>query len=678
MKLNKKGWLYPQQRILSLWNDVKDTFEGTRAPEPFFFRSSTGDTVEFWHTNLVPSYYELDDFQVRTPTDVLGQHIHLVKFDVTSSDGAGNGFNYEDGTFSPDEVRERIDAINASENKVCSPSTRGPSSAESQSPRRRELKILTITTRITTTFLETRRPANRRIRNVALQTTVQRWDTDPLLDNEGVDRTLRTVFTHDHFGPSTHQQVGLYAGLLVEPENSCWYQANGTRMNTRADGGPTSWTGFIIPADPAESYREFALEFQDLQLAYDSPITPTVPTHTQSASLSLNGPGGGKCLGSSSMSTRRRPDDKIQEQFKQSGIELAAKSFGEVKTPGTEWEITSVLADVPADVPASAAREIYRVKNEVRNSTPQAPYVYYTAESPSWSAPNKALGAATDSNPLNINNGAPFPELISSQLVGTMSMNYRSESVALRINNPKAVAAQPQQLDLAFAYSSQVTRLDPDLNNQPDPLIIPRTATPDAGGVTDTDPYTPLLRAYAGDRVQVRTLVGAHLVPHAFQFSGVRWHPEASDPNSGYRNAQMMGISEHFEQLFTLPLATKTPTGKSPKTYALTDYRYATSSDPKGMINGLWGITRAYETEVGKGTNRQLAPLPSNPVPGAVQRDSIETLAATHPIRKFDITAISSTRNACPQGSRTMGGPASWTIPRSSSCGATTWTTTSS
>ena len=47
------------------------------------------------------------------PTDTIGQHIHLVKFDVTSSDGSGNGWNYEDGTFSPEEVRERIFAYNA-------------------------------------------------------------------------------------------------------------------------------------------------------------------------------------------------------------------------------------------------------------------------------------------------------------------------------------------------------------------------------------------------------------------------------------------------------------------------------------------------------------------------------------------------------------------------------------
>src|SRR5262249_41379714 len=60
---------------------------------------------------LVPNYYELDDFQVRTPTDIIGQHIHLVKFDVTASDGAANGWNYESGTFGPKEVRDRIHAI---------------------------------------------------------------------------------------------------------------------------------------------------------------------------------------------------------------------------------------------------------------------------------------------------------------------------------------------------------------------------------------------------------------------------------------------------------------------------------------------------------------------------------------------------------------------------------------
>src|SRR5205085_162446 len=77
---NKKGWHYPQQRFITLWGDVANTLNGTRLPEPFFFRANSHDIIEFWHTDLVPSYYELDDFQVRTPTDIIGQHIHLVKF----------------------------------------------------------------------------------------------------------------------------------------------------------------------------------------------------------------------------------------------------------------------------------------------------------------------------------------------------------------------------------------------------------------------------------------------------------------------------------------------------------------------------------------------------------------------------------------------------------------------
>ena len=47
-----------------------------------------------------------------TPTDIIGQHIHLPKWDLTTTDGAANGWNYEDGTLSPGAVLERIDAIN--------------------------------------------------------------------------------------------------------------------------------------------------------------------------------------------------------------------------------------------------------------------------------------------------------------------------------------------------------------------------------------------------------------------------------------------------------------------------------------------------------------------------------------------------------------------------------------
>ena len=31
---NKAGWHFPQQRMITLWGDVKPTVEGARPPEP--------------------------------------------------------------------------------------------------------------------------------------------------------------------------------------------------------------------------------------------------------------------------------------------------------------------------------------------------------------------------------------------------------------------------------------------------------------------------------------------------------------------------------------------------------------------------------------------------------------------------------------------------------------------
>ena len=97
------------------------------------------------------------------------------------------------------------------------------------------------------------------------------------------------IFTHDHFGPSTHQQVGLYATVLIEPAGSKWvHNETGTQLYTRtgpepsADGGPTSWQAAILTdstnripgytdnvfSEKVEPYREFYLEYSDFQHAY--------------------------------------------------------------------------------------------------------------------------------------------------------------------------------------------------------------------------------------------------------------------------------------------------------------------------------------------------------------------------------------------------------------------------
>ncbi len=117
--LNKVGYHNPQQRIVALWEDVGPVIAKTKPPEPLVMRNNTFDCTMFHHGNLVPAHYEIDDYQVRTPTDIIGQHIHLPKWDLTTTDGAANGWNYEDGTLSPGVVQERIHAINSLHHGLC-------------------------------------------------------------------------------------------------------------------------------------------------------------------------------------------------------------------------------------------------------------------------------------------------------------------------------------------------------------------------------------------------------------------------------------------------------------------------------------------------------------------------------------------------------------------------------
>jgi manganese oxidase len=506
LKLNKAGWHFPQSRILALWEDVKPTQAGTKPPEPLFFRANTNDCITFYHTNLVPGHYEQDDFQIRTPTDVMGQHIHLVKFDVLASDGAGNGWNYEDGTFSPDEVIERINAINTAGGLLNG-------------------KAKTKLTARAHPFFGI----------PGAQTTIQRWFADQTLNNAGKDRTLNTVFTHDHYGPSTHQQVGTYASLVVEPAGSKWRDPEtGTFFGSRADGGPTSWRADILTANTADSYREFLLEFTDFQLAYTADNKPVNP-------------------------------------------------------PGRVEVGLPFLLAPPKQCPGGVP--------------------------------------------------APCPEAISADDPGTMSVNYRNEPVALRVRDPLTnTQAAGDAGDLSQVFSSRITRKDPALNTQP--TFYP----PLTKGVQPGDPFTPLMRVYDNDRVQIRVVVGGQEEGHNFSLHGLKWLFEPSEKNSGWRNSQMMGISEHFE--FIAPVvAPKSQRG------AFSDYLYQPGASVDNLWNGTWGILRSYSTAQSNPTNN-LLPLPNNVAggpdianPGAFSG----VCPTTAPTRNFDVTAVSAA-NALPNG----------------------------
>jgi hypothetical protein len=580
---NKKGWHYPQQRMIALWGDVEDLRNGNRSPEPFFFRANAGDLVEYWHSNLIPAYYELDDFQVRTPTDILGQHIHLVKFDVLASDGAANGFNYEDGTFSPDEVRNRIAGINAAGGLCVTAAC---------------TKRTILTPKAIKAFGNGPKNGPKNLW-LGAQATVQRWYVDSRFNTEkNDDRTYLTIFTHDHFGPSTHQMAGLYGGLLVEPPCSAWTSPDGKQTyGSRFDGGPTSYAANIVPPQklgagckPIESYREFALAWGDLQLAY-------------------------------------RPTSKSQADC----------------YPGQNQDTT-----------------------ECKPLAPGAPYL-------GWADPVNAINGLSTPTP----GAPPTPHLVSDFGNGIFSMNYRAEPLSLRaaITGDPAPNADPAASDLSHIFRS-IPRYDPAMSTQPKPLSqinplcqggacfkfpvdchSPKSpSSPENGcGVMPTDPYTPLMRAYEGDRVQIRLLAGAHTSMHQFTLHGLKWLFEPFNSNSGYRDSQFVILSEHYEMLFQMP--------RTASDQRTADYIYNPSASYEGLVNGTWGLLRSYKAPAApsgkpaadKPTNAEnLAVLPNNSAPskGAnVQAptgpkcsgNAIQQLISEGPcIREIHVTAISA------------------------------------
>ena len=573
---NKAGWHFPQQRIITLWGDVKSTFAGERPPEPLFFRANSNDCISYYLTNLVPNIYELDDFQVRTPTDILGQHIHLVKFDVTSSDGAGNGWNYEDGTFSPDEVRERIRAIRR-HNACFGNEWQGGDPRDGTF----ECPVLEPHPFFGAGPETPRTPGGAYL---GAQTTVQRWYADDVLNLQGEDRTLRTVFTHDHFGPSTHQQAGLYAGLVVEPDNSKWrHPETGVIFGDRFDGGPTSWRADILTENSDDSYREFMLEYADFQLAYEKGSHPGLPF------------AGGPTFPNEWACHGLSPGDFCAGQQPGNG--------GGAGVAGLGFDNRKASINPPA-------------KKEVG-----LPLLLQKAPlCPGGVEP-------------------PCPEAVSADEPGTFVVNYRNEPVAMRVRDPSEanclVPALPGQNgcqaagqagDLAFAFSSRVKRADPRFNVQP--LFY----TPLTGNVEDTDPFTPLMQAFEHDRVQIRTLVGAHEEGHNFSVNGLKWLFEPSWMNSGYRNSQMAGISEHFE--FEVPQVVKNPLLNR------TDYLYAAGSSTDDLWNGNWGIFRVFDS-----SNLKLLRLPNNPNGGisvdAEERSKFDVVCPnTAPVREFAISAV--------------------------------------
>jgi len=381
---NKAQWSYNQHRMFALWADVDSFRLQQKAPEPLFFRARNGSCLTYHLVNLIPAEYDVDDFQVQTPTDIIGQHIHLVKFDVTSSDGAANGWNYEDGALAPDAVRQSIRAIRRQS---------GCTGADSGDPRDH------------TAPCPVARPHPYFTAEVGAQENLQRWWVDPVPRGGGRSSPLPTVFTHDHFGPSTHQQTGLYAGLLPEDSATTWRDPeNGRVFGTRFDGGPTSWRADILyPYDARRSYREFGIQIADFALAYGQ--------EGFSGNLDTSREGGA--------------GEEIP-------LDRSPLGGGIVRPP--------IRRRVPPINPPG--KDEAGIHDLLR--PPLARGV----------CPN-GIDRAT----------VGCPEIVSADDPGTMLINYRNEPLALRSRDPSSNdQAAGIQGDLSLVFADTVVRADPRLN----------------------------------------------------------------------------------------------------------------------------------------------------------------------------------------------------------------------
>lgn len=115
---NSYGWHDPQGRFFVLKEDLEyhgglDSYirkveEQKIRVEPLVIRANAGDCIEVRLTNLLPEYIEESPFQMKTLTDIVGFHIHLVKFDTIVSDGAANGWNNIAGARQYETLVERF------------------------------------------------------------------------------------------------------------------------------------------------------------------------------------------------------------------------------------------------------------------------------------------------------------------------------------------------------------------------------------------------------------------------------------------------------------------------------------------------------------------------------------------------------------------------------------------
>ncbi|MDQ1634930.1 MAG: hypothetical protein QOJ32_1739, partial [Frankiaceae bacterium] len=183
------------------------------------------------------------------------------------------------------------------------------------------------------------------------------------------------------------------------------------------------------------------------------------------------------------------------------------------------------------------------------------------------------------------------------------------------------------------------------------------------------DPATPLFRAYKGDPVVIRNVVGGHEEIHTFNLHGHRWFSQPDNPNSTLVDTQTVGLAEWFnydlqggkprkravDTATTLDNAGVGTDNGAPRLVDAGagkpgDYQYGSSALDDQWL-GMWGIFRVPKVQVpdlkplpdrnapATGTNPwpDLAPGSTYPTKATVPANTCPTNA---PLRTYEVNAI--------------------------------------
>ena len=566
---NRAGWHDPQARInvLTANSDGYKAGGGKYSPkvsaseEPFFFRALSGECIEFRHTNELPKDLELDDFQIRTPTDTIGQHIHLVKFDVTASDGSGNGWNYEDGTFAADEIAARICAAKNVQIADIVTGVRPAGDLKMREvPGLCELKAQDDGSEIWVVaekFKDIWRRTLSDNRDL-FQTTTQRWFADPILsstrangsdDGQDYDRTLRTVFSHDHFGPSSIQQHGFYTALVIEPAEAeicntsktvCTPQRTTRDMivATDIDVGARKIIRDNMPLDPATpEYREFALSIADFATLYD-PRAATKPGLVMATFDAAQPDASEYAKGMATLvcEAQHAVGGDVKSMQRICSSDVAEQSDGSWASPGDDVPPAWIAAGRPGDGHHAAANllEPDEILASAALNDPNAHHADLTLTD--HMIRYRRMAAGFDAHDPDARLAAPVspphrPESISVDHHDPYLMNYRGEPLPLRVGTNSSGSSDCDLKPLSHWVASLQTGVTEDceiskqrLDARGDMANAFLTGSNALGADRmHGDPVTPILDTYDNDPVQIRLIQGAQEVQHTFTLEGYTW-----------------------------------------------------------------------------------------------------------------------------------------------------------